>query len=82
MRAFVVAHAGPFIGPSAPAAGAFVEIKKPGHACLLGSQKIISSRNEIDESAIAQILKLLTYLGFDVLVAGIEVTELFRSYLD
>jgi hypothetical protein len=35
MRACVVAHAGPFIGPSASAARAFVEIEKPGHASLL-----------------------------------------------
>jgi hypothetical protein len=32
MRALVVAHAGPFVGPSAPAAGAFIEVEKPGHA--------------------------------------------------
>jgi hypothetical protein len=76
MRACVVAHAGPFIGPSAPAASAFVEIQKPGHASLLGSQAIITTRHEINKSAVAQILKLLTYLGLDVLVAGIEFTEM------
>jgi hypothetical protein len=76
MRACVVAHAGPFIGPSAPAASAFVEIEKPGHAGLLGSQAITTTRYELDKSAIAQKLKLLTYLGLDVLVAGIEIAEM------
>jgi hypothetical protein len=76
MRACVVAHAGPFIGPSASAASAFVEIQKPGHAGLLGSQTITTTRYEIDKSAVAQILKLLTYLGFDVLIAGIEIAEM------
>src|SRR5450759_1290792 len=40
------------------------------------SQAIITTRNEIDKSAIAQILQLLTYLGFDVLVAGIKIAEM------
>ena len=31
VRASVVAHAGPFIGPFAPATIAFVEVEKPGH---------------------------------------------------
>jgi hypothetical protein len=75
MRAFVVAHAGPFIGPSAPASITFVEIEEPGHASLLGSQTIISARNELNKSAVSQVLKLLAYLGFDVLVVRIEVTE-------
>jgi hypothetical protein len=82
MRAFVVAHTGPLIGPSAPAAGAFVEIEKPGHADLLGSQAIITTRNEIYKSTIAQKLKLLTYLGFDVLVAGIEIAEMAFEGVD
>ena len=43
---------------------------------LLGSQTIITTRHEIDKSTVAQILKLLTYLGFDVLVAGIEIAEM------
>jgi hypothetical protein len=42
----------------------------------LGSQTIISARNEIDKSAITQILELLTYLRLDVLVAGIEIAEM------
>jgi len=53
-----------------------VEVEKPGHASLLGSQTIIPTRDEINKSAIAQILELLAYLGFDVLVAGIEVAEM------
>src|ERR1700730_11437923 len=44
-------------------------------AGLLGSQAIITTLDEINKSAITQILKLLTYLGFDVLVAGIELAE-------
>ncbi len=48
--------------------------------CIFGqalrSQTIIAARHEINKSAIAQILKLLTYLGFDVLVAGIEFAEM------
>jgi hypothetical protein len=48
MRACVVAHAGPFICPSAPAASAFVEIKKPGHASLLkiASDNYHETRNQ------------------------------------
>src|SRR5258707_11753535 len=38
MRAIVVAHAGPLIGPYPPAACASVEIQKPGHAGLLGTR--------------------------------------------
>ena len=76
MRTFVVAHAGPLVGPFALAAGASVEIQEPGHASLLGSQTIITTRHEIDKSAVAQILQLLTNLGFDVLVAGIEIAEM------
>jgi len=76
MRAIVVARAGPFVDPSPLAAGAPVEIQKPGHASLLGSQTVISPRNEINKSAIAQILKLLTNLGFDILVAGIEFAKM------
>src|ERR1700737_1088444 len=76
VRTVVVAHAGPLIGPYPPAAGASVEVEKPGHASLLGSQTIISPRDEINKSAIAQILKLLAYLGFDVLIAGIKIAEM------
>src|SRR5258708_37021523 len=46
------------------------------------SQTIISSRNEINKSAVAQILKLLPYLRFDVLVAGIEITEMPLESVD
>jgi hypothetical protein len=42
----------------------------------LRSQAIITTRHEIDKSTIPQILQLLTYLGFDVLVAGIEIAEM------
>src|ERR1700738_5636038 len=76
VRAVVVAHAGPLIGPYPLAAGASVEVEKPGHASLLGSQTIISPRDEINKSAIAQILKLLAYLGFDVLIAGIKFAQM------
>src|ERR1700737_3795401 len=76
VRAVVVAHSGPLIGPYLPAAGASVEVEKPGHASLLRSQTIISPRDEINKSAIAQILKLLSIFGFDVLVTGIEITEM------
>ena len=42
----------------------------------LSPQAIITTRYEIDKSAIPQKLKLLAYLGFDVLVAGIEIAEM------
>src|ERR1700688_820135 len=42
----------------------------------LRSQAIVTTRHEIDKSAVAQILKLLTYLGVDVLVAGIEIAKM------
>src|SRR6202012_5790128 len=71
-----------FVGPYLPAAGASVKIEKPGHAGLLGSQAIITTRHEIDKSTIAQKLKLLTYLGFDVLVAGIEIVEVTFERID
>jgi hypothetical protein len=76
MRAFVVAHAGPFIGPPAFAVITFVEIEKPCHGIPLGSQAIIAARYEIDKSAVTQVLKLLPYLGFDVLVASIKIAKM------
>jgi hypothetical protein len=82
MRALIVTHAGPFIGPSALATIAFVEVEKPGHTCLLGSQTIISAGNELDKSTIAQILKLLTNLWLDVLVTGIEFAEVPLEGID
>src|SRR5713226_3684819 len=82
MWTIVVAHAGPLIGPYPFAAGTSVEIQKPGHASLLRSQTVISTRDKINKSAVAQILKLLTYLGFDVLVAGIEITEMPLKSVD
>ena len=82
MRAIVVARAGPLIGPYPLAAGASIEVQEPSHAGLLGSQSIVSARNEIDKSAIAQILKLLAYLGFDVLITGIEITQLPLESID
>src|ERR1700722_11927434 len=45
-------------------------------AGLLGSQAIITTRHEFDKSAVAQILQLLAYLRFDVLVARIEFAEM------
>ena len=59
-----------------PASVAFVEIEKPCHGKLLGSQAIISARDEFDKSAVPQVLQLLAYLRFDVLVAGIEIAEM------
>ena len=50
--------------------------------CLLRSQTIITTRHEIDKSAIAQILKLLPYLGSDVLVAGIEIAKVPLESID
>jgi hypothetical protein len=78
----VVTHARPIVGPVLTAAVAGVMIEKPGHAGLLGSQTIISARNEIDESAVTQKLQLLTYLGFDVLVTGIELAEMPLESID
>src|SRR5438067_1755762 len=43
---------------------------------LLGSQTVVSSRDELDKSPVTQILKLLSYLRLDVLVSGIEITQL------
>src|SRR5688572_15450280 len=43
---------------------------------LLRAQTIVASRDELYKSSITQILKLLPYLRLDVLIAGIELTEL------
>src|ERR1700722_1931848 len=51
-------------------------------ASLLGSQAIIATRYEIDKPAVTQILKLLAYLRFDVLVAGIEIAEMAFESVD
>src|ERR1700726_4566086 len=48
----------------------------------LRSQAIVTTRHEIDKSAVAQILKLLAYLGFDVLVAGIEIAKMPLERVD
>jgi hypothetical protein len=40
------------------------------------SQAIITTRHEINKSAVSQILQLLAYLRLDVLVAGIEIAEM------
>src|SRR5436309_15937419 len=61
---------------------ASVEINKPRHPNLLGSQTIIATRNEYDKPAIAQILKLLTYLRLHVLVARIELAEVPLESID
>lgn len=57
-------------------------VEKPSHADLLGSQTVISSRNEIDKSPITQKLKLLTYFGPNVLVARIEVAQMLFESVD
>jgi hypothetical protein len=80
--AIVVARAGPLVGPYPLAACASVKIEKPGHAGLLRSQTIISARDEFDKAPVAQILKLLTYLGFDVLVAGVEIAQMPLESVD
>jgi hypothetical protein len=49
---------------------------------LLGSQAITTTGHEIDKSAVPQILQLLTYLGFDVLIAGMEVAEMPLEGID
>jgi hypothetical protein len=49
---------------------------------LLRSQAIVATRDEINKSTIAQILKLLTYLWFDVLIAGIEVAKMALERID
>ena len=46
------------------------------------SQAIITTRDEIDKSPVAQILKLLTYLGFDILITGIELAEMPLERVD
>jgi hypothetical protein len=43
---------------------------------------IIAARHEINKSAISQILKLLTYLGSNVLVAGVEIAEMALEGID
>src|SRR5450759_3434427 len=43
---------------------------------VLRSQTIIATGDEINKAAVAQILKLLANLGFDVLVARIEIAEM------
>src|SRR5437868_2772432 len=58
------------------------KLRNQAIASLLGSQTIISARDEINKSAITQILKLLTYLRLDVLVAGIEIAEMPLESVD
>src|SRR4051794_39315000 len=82
MRAVVVAGAGPSVRPVLITSVTGVMVEKPGPASLLRSQTIITTRNEIDKSAIAQILKLLTYLWLDVLVAGIEIAKMTLERVD
>jgi len=55
MRAFIVAHAGPFVAPSAAAAVAFIEVDKPGHA--KSSQEYDPSGAKKLESVIASAAK-------------------------
>ena len=76
MRAVVVTHARPGIGPVPIAAIAGVVIEKLGHTGLLGSQAIVTTRYEFDESAVAQKLKLLANFGFHVLVTWIEIAKM------
>ena len=82
MWAFIVAGAGPFVAPGVFATVTSVEVEKPCHAGLLGSQAIVTTRHEFDESTISQILKLLTYLGFDVLVSGIEIAKVLLKSIN
>jgi len=49
---------------------------------VLTSQTVIAARDEINKSAVAQVLKLLTNFGFDVLVTGIEITEMPLESID
>jgi hypothetical protein len=82
VRTLVVTHARPFVGPSAPAPITFVMVENHAVASLLGSQAIVTTRYEIDKSAVTQILKLLAYLRFDVLVAGIKIAEMAFERVD
>jgi hypothetical protein len=76
MRAFVVAHAGPLVGPYPVAAGASVDIEKPGHTYPLGSQAIITTRDEFEKPAITQVLKLLPNFWSNVLVPRMKLAEM------
>ena len=42
----------------------------------------MAARHELDKSTVAQILKLLAYLGLDVLIAGIEVAKMPLESID
>jgi hypothetical protein len=46
------------------------------------SQAIITTRHEIDKSAVTQILQLLPYFWFDVPVAGIKFSEMPLERVD
>src|SRR5690242_9391085 len=48
----------------------------------LRSQAIPAARDKFDESAITQILKLLSYFWFDVLVARVEITKVSLKGVD
>src|SRR3979409_2489091 len=49
---------------------------------LLGAHAILAARNEFNVSAITQILKLLTNLGADVLVARVKIDEMTFESID
>ena len=74
MRAFIVTHAGPFIGPYLLAIFTSVDVQEPSHGEPLAFQTIAASRNEFDKSLVTQKLKLLANLRSDVLVAGVKIT--------
>ena len=75
IRAIVVAHTRPLVGPSTPTTRAFVEIEKPGHASLLGSQTIITTRHEFQKSLVTQVLELLANLWPHILVTRVKFAE-------
>jgi hypothetical protein len=74
MWAFIVAHAGPFVGPDLAAILTSIDVQEPSHCEPLAFQTIAASRNEFDKSLVTQKLKLLANLRSDVLVAGIKIT--------
>src|SRR5262249_49646019 len=83
MRTFVVAHAGPFVGPNATAAIAVIDVQEPGQGTmLLFAEAIVAARNKLNISAIAQILKLLPNFWSNVLVARIEVAKVALEGVD
>jgi hypothetical protein len=83
MRTLVVAHARPFVGPDTATAITVIDVQEPGHGNRsLCAEAIVAARNELNISTITQVLKLLSNLGSNVLVARIEIAKMPLEDID